>query len=176
MRILNKLTAIFTLSVFNFFLFVERVMFSACKNDKVFDSVVRTVSVYMMNMLMLFKRSPKNCFHDIPMLRIKTVVYPYLAIAVSQFEKLWFFMLNLPVRFGPTFFGTDKAFGVFCAKFILTDMTSFSNKKFPCFSHNGFVPIPALQLPFSIIWFFHNSSLFILYKGQYTIKGEVCQV
>lgn len=103
---LNKSTKRITKSIFNPYAFMYMHMFRLRYEEKIFDSVIKLVTIYMMNFFIAFKRSADFFRHYISMLPdtsthishgVSIIIYPFIAISrfSSTFPKMVFLTFEL---------------------------------------------------------------------------------
>lgn len=96
------------------FFFVDRIVFSMSSNNKIFQSVVRSVFIYMVDKFMCFKNATNLLFHYKAMFR-------YISFLI-RFRMRWFMNPNIPMLFDTvTFRARSRSVWSFDANKIFPD-------------------------------------------------------
>lgn len=122
---------------------MKLIMFSMGEQFKVFNPIVRFISVNMVDMLRTFKRSSDKFFHDQPVFKHllpftdRDSNIPCYSSSFSVFPHRVFIKSKVPRnRFVVTGFGAILLFGGFWLKLNITQWALFLCKPFPGWRHS----------------------------------------
>lgn len=131
---MHKSSLIGSLSMFGFFGFVDRIVIRVRHHNKIFRTIVSSVSVYVVNKFVLVQFSFEHLFHNISMFKNVGCFSDWSNISISVSR----FMANLWSNFSPPKFLSAwrracLAFGMFCDPFLFAKRTfSFKHSFVHC--------------------------------------------
>ena len=138
---LGKLSFNITSSIFNFFLFMDRIMNTFMDSNKILNPIVISFAINMMNKLKRLKFPTKMFFHYNSVFTHPSCASPYFSVStsmmpattkfpvvVSTFPERMLFSFNLPTRRASD--GTKTLFAQHRFKELVTKFARFFDKFF----------------------------------------------
>jgi len=161
---LNKTPVIIPRSVYYFILFMMRIMISAFQKNKIFNSIICSVSIYMVDMFIGVKFSTHKLFHNIAVLWEEMLMSRYMNERIStpasrNDAPSVFYWCTSPSKNSPAFRRACLTFWVSCKKLFLTYYAGYVNIFYPTYKQLFQIPRTIFFLPFSIRLFHFYFSL-----------------